>query len=199
MYHKKIGTIILVFTLVLAVVLYSLKYQAEKPLRDKIAALGGGETCDHPQGEQCPHQQLSKLLPYTYFGFSVLILLAGLGVYLVIYGQEMKNNYNNYININPDMIARRIERSLEKNRHKESQKESSEEKFNILLTALDEDEQNVLKAIKEQDGISQSTLKFRVDLSKTKLSLILTSFEKKNLITKVKTGKINHIYLKKAV
>lgn|SRR3989338_1826463 len=196
MHHKKIGTILLIFTLVLAIVLYSLKYQAEKPLRDKIAELGGGDSCDHPPGEQCPHQQLSKLLPYTYFGFSVLILLAGLGVYLIIYGQEMKNNYDN---INPDLIARRIERSLQKNHQKEFQKESGENKFNILLTALDKDEQNVLKAIKEQDGISQSTLKFRVDLSKTKLSLILTSFEKKNLITKVKTGKINHIYLKKAV
>lgn len=196
MHHKKIGTVLLVFTLVLALVLYSLKYQAEKPLRDKIAELGGGESCDHPTGEACPHQELSKLLPYTYFGFSVLILLAGLGVYLIIYGQEMKKNY---ININPDLIARRIEKSLQKNSQKEVQKESSDEKFSILLTALDKDEQNVLKAVKDQDGISQSTLKFRTDLSKTKLSLILTSFEKKNLITKVKTGKINHIYLKKAV
>ncbi len=196
MQHKKIGTIILIFTLVLAIVLYSLKYQAEKPLRDKIVALGGGESCDHPTEEQCPHQQLSKLLPYTYFGFSVLILLAGLGIYLIIYGQEMKKNY---LDINPELLARRLEKTIEKSQQKEIHKESAEEKFNILLTALDEDEQNVLKAIKEQDGISQSTLKFRTDLSKTKLSLVLTSFEKKNLVTKVKTGKINHIYLKKAV
>ena len=197
MHHKKIGTIILIFTVVLAVVLYSLKYQAEKPLRDKIAALGGGESCDHPAGEQCPHQQLSKLLPYTYFGFSVLILLAGLGIYLIIYGQEMKKTYIN--TINTDLLAKKIGKSLEASQQKEVQKESSEEKFNILLSALDEPEQKVLKAVKEQDGISQSTLKFRTDLTKTKLSMILTSFEKKNLITKVKKGKINLIYLKRVI
>ena len=68
-----------------------------------------------------------------------------------------------------------------------------------MLTGLDEDEKKVLTAVKEQDGISQSTLKYRVDLSKTKLSMVLSQLEKKGLVAKVKKGKINNIFLKKAL
>ena len=68
-----------------------------------------------------------------------------------------------------------------------------------MLTGLDEDEKKVLTAVKEQDGISQSTLKYRTDLSKTKLSVILSQLEKKGLIAKVKKGKTNDIFLKKAL
>jgi len=74
-----------------------------------------------------------------------------------------------------------------------------EEKFKILLTGLDEDEKKVITAVKEQDGISQSTLKYRTNLSKTKLSMVLSQLEKKGLIAKVKKGKTNDIFLKKAL
>jgi len=40
---------------------------------------------------------------------------------------------------------------------------------------------------------------YRVDLSKTKLSIVLSQLEKKGLIAKVKKGKINNIFMKKAL
>ena len=80
-----------------------------------------------------------------------------------------------------------------------NKKELKEDKFELLLSALDEDEKKVIKAIKEQDGITQATLRIRTDLSKTKLSFILADLEKKDLIRKVVQGKTNQVFLKKAI
>ena len=60
---------------------------------------------------------------------------------------------------------------------------------------MDDNERKVLKAIKEQEGITQSTLKFRTDLSKAKVSQILTDFEKKHLIKRESKGKTYSVYL----
>jgi len=81
----------------------------------------------------------------------------------------------------------------------EKDKGLGEEKFKILMQGLGEEEKKVITSVKDQDGISQSTLKYRTDLSKTKLSMVLAQLEKKGLVTKVKNGKINNIYLKKAL
>ena len=52
-----------------------------------------------------------------------------------------------------------------------------------------------MSAVKEQDGITQTTLRFRTDLSKAKISQILTDFEKKNLIKREEKGKTYAVYL----
>ena len=70
-----------------------------------------------------------------------------------------------------------------------------QDKFDIVLKAMDDNERRVLKAIKEQAGITQSTLRYRVDLSKAKVSQILTDFEKKRLITREEKGKTYAVYL----
>lgn len=78
-------------------------------------------------------------------------------------------------------------------------KTEGEEKFEILLKGLDEAEQKVMRAVREQDGIKQNTLYIRTDLSKTKLSFVLTDLEKRGLVRKMPEGKTNRIYLKQAV
>ena len=70
-----------------------------------------------------------------------------------------------------------------------------ENKFELILKAMDENEKNVLKAIKEQEGITQATLKYRADLSKAKVSQILTDFEKKHLIKRELKGKTYAVHL----
>ena len=69
-------------------------------------------------------------------------------------------------------------------------------KFEILLKALDPYEQKAIKAIKEQEGVTQNTLRLRVDMSKAKLSYVLQELEKRGLIKRVKRGKTLAIYLK---
>ena len=72
---------------------------------------------------------------------------------------------------------------------------TSEDRFNLLLRPLDENEKKVLVSIKGQEGITQSTLKYRANLSKAKVSQILTDFEKKNLIARKAKGKTYEVFL----
>ncbi len=72
---------------------------------------------------------------------------------------------------------------------------ANDEKFSLLLRPLDDNERKVLTAIKEQEGITQSTLRYRADLSKSKVSQILTDFEKKRLIERKAKGKTYSVFL----
>ena len=118
-------------------------------------------------GDGCPHEEINKINPIVYLSVAILVVLLLIGVYLMF------------------PKAKRIEKPKRKS------------KFNTILSVLSESEQKVMKAVKEQDGITQSTLRIRTDLSKTKLSFILNDLEKKNLIKKVSKGKTNQIFLKR--
>ena len=72
----------------------------------------------------------------------------------------------------------------------------NDEKFKYILMGLDDYGKKVLKAVKEQDGITQSTLRLRTDMSKAKLSYVLQELEKRNLIKRNKKGKTLEIFLK---
>ena len=124
----------------------------------------------------CTEKQ--SLFPIFFGLFAVLINLL-IGGYLI------------FINKSEDKVKDYIENN---NKFKEDEK-----KFEFLLKGLDEYEKKVIIAVKEQDGISQSTLRIRTDMSKSKLSMVLSNLEKKNLIKKIENGKFNKIYIKTAL
>ncbi len=120
-------------------------------------------------------QRVESLVSMSHVAVGLISFMAALGIYLLFFSTS------------EEAILKRLEQ--EKNMKIE------QDKFELVLKSMDDNEKKVLKAIKEQDGITQSTLKFRTDLSKAKVSQILTDFEKKNLVRREEKGKTFSVFL----
>ena len=120
-------------------------------------------------------QRVESLVGLSHVAVGLISFIGALGVYLLFFSTS------------EEAILKRLEE--DKNRKVE------QDKFELILKAMDENERKVLKAIREQEGITQSTLKFRTDLSKAKVSQILTDFEKKQLVKRESKGKTYSVYL----
>lgn len=120
--------------------------------------------------------EVKNSISITHIGFGFFGFMLALGFYIL------------FFNKSEERILKRLEE------HKSERTE--EEKFNLILKALDPYEKKVLKAIKEQDGITQSTLRLRTDMSKAKLSYVLQELEKRNLIKRNHKGKTLEVFLK---
>src|SRR3989338_2821295 len=171
--NKKLGLILVGLSVVLFVLLGIIRVSVYNAYEPQISYYG--ESCPSDP-KICPHSLREKALIPINAGFVIAFGILSLGIYLIFFERSQK-----------ELIKTLKEAKL------------GEEKFNILLSGLDEDEKKVIKAVKEQDGITQATLRIRIDLSKTKLSIVLARLEKKGLIKKVVKGKTNQIFLKKAI
>ena len=70
-----------------------------------------------------------------------------------------------------------------------------EEKFGLISKALDENEIKIIRTIRENPGITQNTLKIKTDLSKAKVSHVLSDFERKKLVYRQPKGKTYTVFL----
>ena len=166
--NKQLGIGIIVFGLAIAVILSSLQIQLNEHSK-------GACSCSQTlNGGACPAETGTPWGMYS--GIFLIALMTAMGVYLVFFEKSQKE----------------IVSVLEK----QKKIQTEDEKFAILNKAMDDYEKRVIKAIREQDGITQSTLRFRTDLSKSKLSSILSDFEKKGLVKREKKGKTFSIFLK---
>ena len=120
-------------------------------------------------------QRVESLIGISHVAVGLISFIAALGIYLLFFSTS------------EEAILKRLE--------EEKNMKIEQDKFDLVLKAMDENEKKVLKAIKEQEGITQSTLKFRTDLSKAKVSQILTDFERKNLVKREEKGKTYSVYL----
>ncbi len=120
-------------------------------------------------------QRVESLLGLSHVAVGLISFIGALGVYLLFFSTS------------EEAIMKRLE--------EEKSMKLDQDKFELVLKAMDDNEKKVFKAIKEQDGITQSTLKYRADLSKAKISQILTDFEKKHLIKREGRGKTYAVYL----
>lgn len=119
---------------------------------------------------------IEKSISVNNFAVGIFSFILALGFYLL------------FFNKTDERIMRRLE--------EEKNQKINDEKFNIILMALDDYEKKVLKAIKEQDGITQNTLVLRANMSKAKLSYVLQELEKRNLIKRIPEGKTLKVFLK---
>lgn len=120
-------------------------------------------------------QRVESLVGLSHVAVGLISFIGALGVYLLFFSTS------------EEAIMKRLE--------EEKNLKIEENKFELFLKALDDNERKVLKAVKEQDGITQSTLKYRTDLSKAKVSQILTGFERKNIVKREAKGKTYAVYL----
>jgi len=121
-------------------------------------------------------KQIESSLTITHFAFGAIGFIMALGFYLVFFSKG------------EELLLNKLE--------EDKKLMFKENKFNILLKALDLYEQTVLKAVKEQEGITQNTLRLKTDLSKAKVSYVLQDLEKKGLVKRVEKGKTYAVYLK---
>ena len=99
--------------------------------------------------EKCKPIQSQLTLANLGFGFFGFIF--ALSIYLLFFTKG------------DEAIVNRLE--------KDSEKKLSEEKFNLIIMGLDNFEKQVVKKVREQDGITQNTLKLRVDMSKSSFGI----------------------------
>lgn len=174
--RRILGSIIIGIAVIFLISLIVFKIQINTLTEQLMIETGGSCIKDN----ECLHEQSD--IP-MYIGIAIAFITLALGIYLIAFEKSQE-----YV----ESMQREIVSSLKDSR----KKQDKNDRFEFLLKALNEEEKKIMKAIKEQDGIEQATLRIRTDLSKTKLSVVLTELEKKNLIKKVAEGKKNRIYLK---
>lgn len=123
--------------------------------------------------------QVQETLGLGHAVVGVLAFLLSLGIYLLLFYKG--------------------EKAILKQLEQDKKAGIADLKFELMLRMLDEPEQKVLKAVREQDGVEQSTLVLRTGLSKSKVSEVLSTFEKKNIVSRQKKGKTLLVRLKEAL
>jgi len=166
--NKKLGIILIGICILLGIIIFSFSSLISKQTE---------AACSCPEmeaGGACP---METSTPWqVYLSMILISAIAALGIYLIFFEKSQKE----------------IVKTLEKQKHIQVE----EEKFDILSKGLNEDEKKVIKAVKEQDGITQQTLRLRTDLHKSKLSIVLDGLEKKGLIARKEKGKTKQVFLK---
>jgi len=137
-------------------------------LNQEIATLGCFENTE------C--RKIETSLSVVHLAFGVFGFLFSLGFYLFAFSKG------------EEAIVQRLE--------KDTQQKLQEERFFLLMKGLDEFEKKVVRAVREQQGITQNTLRLRVDFSKAKLSQVLAMLEKKGLMKREKKGKTLEVWWK---
>ena len=164
---KKLGFLILGMSIVLGFIMFTYMNQ--------LSLQGQQLHCNPTQ--EC--QQVNSMLGLSHIAVGIISFISALGFYLLIFNKA------------PQPLHYPIENDGQKAIVKK------DDKFQLLLRPLDDNKRKDLKAIKEQRGITQATLRYRADLSKATISQILTDFEKKNLIKRKEKGKTYKVFLTK--
>lgn len=185
MNQKTLGIFLLVVSIALAGIFYNMKQEGEQQI-ELLQERAGEEAC-FLEDNTCLHERQNTLF---FIGEGFAILLFSLGLYLLFFDTTKETK---------ELVAKQSEQNVQiatALKHSVEEKKK-DERFSAFLAGFNEDEKKVLAAIKEQDGILQSTLRFRTGLTKTDVSLILKKFEEKGYVTKKPEGNTNKVFLRK--
>lgn len=173
MNQKYIGTILIIVAIIAGVGTFMFKVQEDSYIdsfiEEKNSCYLDDGTCLHDDRNWTPY----------IIGGAISLTLLILGIILMLDKSE-KNLKEN---------TEKLSSIMKQNKE--------EEKFKSFLKGFSEDEQKVLEAVHAQDGIKQSTIRFKTGLSKTGVSLVLKDLENKKIISRKKSGKTFEVYLQK--
>ena len=178
MNQKQIGTILIAVGVLLSVFVFIMKAREDASINLVIEERN---SCYLDDGT-CLHED-RNLVPFI-IGWAVSAALVLFGVYLVFVDKTEQVLAEHQVKVSSALEAA-------------TKRENESSKFDAFLSGFGEDEQKVIKAVKEQEGILQSTLRFRTGISKSSLSLILKSLEGKNIVSRKVSGKTNQVFLRK--
>jgi len=176
MNQKQLGIILLIIGLITAMFVYVIKHR-ENVLVEEIVNEKG--TCFLDDGT-CLHKTSSSYL----IGIGISMALLLMGAYLLFFDKTQETLARHQV---------KVSTALREAKKQERQKDE----FNAYLSGFSEDEQKILSAVKEQDGIKQSTLRYRTGLTKSTISLILKNLEEKEIISRKVSGKTKQVFLQK--
>ncbi|MFQ6089711.1 MAG: helix-turn-helix transcriptional regulator [Candidatus Methanofastidiosia archaeon] len=71
--------------------------------------------------------------------------------------------------------------------------------FGILEKVLNEDETLILKLVRENEGITQDSLRYRCGFSKSKVSVMVQNLERKGIFLREKFGRTYKIHLSESL
>lgn len=178
MNQKQIGIILIILGILLSIFVQVAKSNEDFYIKQLMLE---NDSCFLDDGT-CLHAD-RNITAYV-IGWVISGIMVSLGIYLFFFDKTQKQLEQSTIIVSE---------ALKEAKKQEKQKDE----FSAFLTGFSSDEQKVLKAIKEQDGIKQSTLRYRTDISKTTLSLMLKSLEERGFIKRKPAGKTNQVYLVK--
>ena|SRR3989344_575634 len=179
MNQKQIGAILVIVAIILSGFTYFLKVREDKIIQSYVDDNG---TCYLDDGT-CLHESKSTMM-YVLGGLSLALLL--LGVYLLIFDKTQRA-----LAESQEKIASALQEA--------KTVEVKKDEFQAFLSGFNDEEKKVLSAVKEQDGILQSTLRYKTGISKTDLSLLLKSLEEREIVSRVEEGKSKKVFLRKKV
>lgn len=173
------GITIIIISLIFFGSFYLIKTEMDETYRQQMINYEGG-SCINEDGT-CIHDNPLDWLFYLIYILDVVLFFVG--VFLIVHGK------------NEIRIAEKLDNTAESiKRIKE--KEENDNSFEAFLTPFSEEERKILRLIRNNEGLWQSTLRIKSGISKAKLSSILSELEEKGHITRQKKGKTYTIYLK---
>jgi len=174
MNKKQLSIVLVLVGIFLGLIVHQMKVREDKQI-DKIVEDRDGN-CYLADGT-CLHND--RDMTYFNIGYGLSIGLILLGIYTYFDKTEEKLAEHQI----------KVTTALET--------ASKKDEFKAFLSGFDEKEQILLKAIYEHEGIKQSTLRYKTNMSKTSLSIMLNHFEEKGIISRKKEGKTNLVFLVK--
>ncbi|MCF7799195.1 MarR family transcriptional regulator [Candidatus Woesearchaeota archaeon] len=181
MNQKQIGSIVLIIGILLAGFVFILKTNLDAAADlEALMAINETGTCITDEGK-CLHKQYDALYIIGWLISGSLIIL---GIYLMFFDKTQKLLVEQNI---------RVVRALKEAKKEEAKKDN----LTAFLSAFPDDERKLLRVIHDQEGIKQSTLRFKMGMSKSTLSILLTSLEERDIIARKEAGKTKEIFLRK--